>query len=99
MYSYFLYFLIFLQTGDHFLAPSCPYKIQPENQGKLIWLSGPPGAGKSTSAQLLSRNADFVYYEADCVMQHANPYIPPNVENPSMAQMVQKHLKVKIKCT
>ena len=21
-------------------APLCPYKIQPENQGKLVWLSG-----------------------------------------------------------
>ena len=28
---------------------SCPYPKQPENQGKLLWLSGPPGAGKSTT--------------------------------------------------
>ena len=35
--------------GENVNAMSCPYKIQPENQGKLIWISGPPGAGKSTS--------------------------------------------------
>ena len=27
-------------------------------------------------------------------MQHANPYIPVDVENPSMAKSNQKHLKV-----
>ena len=83
-----------VQSGDHVEAMSCPYKLQPDNPGKFIWISGPPGTGKSTSAQLLSRNNGFVYYEADCVMNHANPYIPSDVENPSMSQLHQKHLKV-----
>ena len=76
-------------------APSCPYKIQPENQGKLVWLSGPPGAGKSTTGQLMSRKAGFVYLEADCISQFLNPYVPSDVDNPSMAGFAQKPLKVK----
>ena len=47
-------------------APSHPYKEQPERLGKVLWITGAPGLGKSTSAQLLSRNAGYVYYEADC---------------------------------
>lgn len=79
-------------SGDPIDCIPSPYKLQPENQGKLIWLSGPPGAGKSTSAQLLARNNDFVYFEADAVMSHANPYVPVDVENPTMAQFLQNHL-------
>ena len=76
--------------------PSCPYKIQPENQGKLVWLSGPPGAGKSTTGQLMSKEAGFVYFEADCTMHNLNPFVPPNAGNPSLAAFQQKPLKVKI---
>ena len=74
--------------------PSCHYKIQPENQGKLVWLSGPPGAGKSTTGQLMSREAGFVYLEADCMMNNINPFVPPDVENPTLAGFQQKALKV-----
>ena len=51
---------------DPMEAPSHPYKEQPENLGKFLWITGPPGLGKSTTAQLLARNAGYVYYEADC---------------------------------
>ena len=77
--------------------PSCPYPIQPENQGKLVWLSGPPGAGKSTTGQLMSKEAGFVYFEADCTMNNLNPFVPPNVGNPSLAAFQQKPLKVRLK--
>ena len=82
---------------DHKDNPSCPYKIQPENQGKLVWLSGPPGAGKSTTGQLMSREAGFVYLEVDCIMNFLNPFVPTDVDNPSVAGFRQKALKVNLK--
>jgi len=81
------------QDFDSIEAPACPYKIQPENQGKLIWLTGAPGLGKSTSAQMLGRDQGFVYYEADCFLHLKNPYVPLTTENPTLAQIRQKILK------
>merc|ERR1712123_388954 len=81
--------------GDPIEAPPGDYKIQPEYQGKLLWITGTPGLGKSTSAQLLSRNHGYVYYEADCFGGIKNPYIPREAENPSMAQFNQRPLKGK----
>ena len=49
--------------------------------------------GKSTSAQLLGRDHGYVYYEADCFSRLCNPYVPLNVDNPSLAQVNQKILK------
>ena len=69
---------------------SCPYPKQPKNQGKLLWLSGPPGAGKSTTAQLLAKDHGMVYYEADGFLNMINPYIPLDVPEPSLAQFHQK---------
>jgi len=79
--------------GDPIEAPPGEYKIQPEYQGKFLWITGPPGLGKSTSAQLLGRNHGFVFYESDCFGNIKNPYIPTDAENPSMAQVHQKALK------
>ena len=76
--------------GDSIDSPPSPYKVEPERQGRLIWITGPPGLGKSTSAQLLSREHGYVYYEGDCFFGLRNPYIPPDVENPSMAQTKQR---------
>ena len=73
--------------------PSSPYPIQPQNQGKLIWLSGAPGCGKSTTAQIMAKTEGYVYYEADCFMNFINPYIGLDVENPSLDVKRQKPLK------
>ena len=80
---------------DPIEAPSCQYKIQPENQGKLIWLSGPPGAGKSTTGQLMGKEAGYVYFEADCTMNCLNPFVPLDSDNPTLAAFRQTPLKVR----
>ena len=72
-------------------APSSHYKIQPESIGKLLWVTGAPGMGKSTSGLILSKTAGYVYYEADAFGMLVNPYIPPDVEEPSLATMKQNH--------
>ena len=51
--------------------------------------------GKSTSAQLLARERGYVYYEADTFRRMVNPFIPLNVDNPSMAITRQKKLNGK----
>ena len=79
--------------GDPIKAPPGPYKIQPDYLGKFLWITGPPGLGKSTSAQLLSKNYGYVYYEGDCFSHCRNPYVPADVPNPSMATASQKPLK------
>ena len=60
--------------------------------GKIVWLSGAPGMGKSTSAQFLARLHGYVYYEADCFASLKNPYVNLTTGNPSMAQLTQRSL-------
>ena len=78
--------------GDPILAPPSPYQVEPERQGKLLWITGAPGLGKSTSAQLLGRDHGYVYYEADCFFSLKNPYIPVDAEEPSLAFQRQRKL-------
>ena len=59
-----------------------------------VFISGPPGAGKSTTAQHLARDNGFVYYEADAFFMFCNPFNPIDHDNPSMATLEQKPLKV-----
>ena len=68
---------------------------RPGTPGKVYWLSGPPGAGKSTTCQLMARNNDYIYYEADCVMQLINPFTDVHADNPTMASGDNRALKVK----
>ena len=82
-----------IASGDPAKAYSHPYKVQPEYQGKLLWLSGAPGLGKSTNGLLLAKKANYVYFEADAFMNHLNPYVPTDVDEPTLATLKQPFLK------
>ena len=62
----------------------------------FLLFSGPPGAGKSTTGMLLARKHGYIYYEADCFGMFANPFVDPNVEEPTLQVLKQKPLKVMI---
>ena len=72
---------------------SCPYPKQPDVQGKIFWLSGPPGAGKSSTALFMAKNQGYVYLEGDTFLAFVNPYLPLDVKEPSLEQRHQRPLK------
>ena len=52
----------FKESRDSADEPICQYaKFQPDKLGKIVWFSGPPGAGKSTTAQLMGRKNGYIY--------------------------------------
>ena len=55
---------------------------------------GPPGSGKTTSAQMLGRNHDYNVYEADCYVAFKNPLVDPNDEHPFFSMAKKKPMKV-----
>ena len=82
-----------IDSGDPADAYTHHYKVQPDNQGIILWMSGAPGLGKTTSGHLLAKKADYIYYEADAFMLHLNPYLPTDVQDPSFAIVKQPFLK------
>lgn len=87
-----------LSKRESLYWPSLPSYIspKPENQGKIYWLSGPNGTGKSTTCQLMAKKG-FVYFEGDCMVHYLNPFLDHEVENPFNAAFQQPVLKVKLR--
>ena len=67
---------------------------------KIVWFKilkiflGPPGSGKTTSAQMLGRNHDYNVYEADCYIAFKNPLVDPNDKHPFFSMAKKKPMKV-----
>ena len=82
-----------LKDTDPYDAPTSHYTPKPNDVGKLVWISGAPGFGKSTTARRLSEKEGFVYYEGDCIMSHKNPYLPLGENSAIDALMVARQLR------
>ena len=52
--------------------------LTPGNLGKLVVITGTPGAGKSTTAAAIAKLEQWTYYEADGFCFGFNPYMSPN---------------------
>ena len=69
--------IVLCEEIDDAKAPLTFYPLEPGKPGKLLFLIGPPGSGKSTTALELAQNYGYKYYEGDCFIGHmANPYVP-----------------------
>ena len=80
--------------------PSTFYPIEPGKPGQLVFISGPPCSGKSTTAKYLAQYYGYKYYEADAVFYKLyNPYLPLNDVEPVISLYSQKKLKVRILIT
>ena len=84
------------RESDSVKAPKTFYPIEPGKSGKLLFLSGPQGSGKSTTALQLAKYHGYKYYEGDCfVWHHCNPYLPLDSEKLDRAHEKQPKMKVK----
>jgi len=59
-------------------APKVPYPLRPGKVGKIAFISGPPGSGKSTISGIIAKKEKWVYYEGDGFLLGFNPYVFPN---------------------
>ena len=72
------------ESGDPADAPPSHYKVQPENQGKFLFISGPPGTEEC--GLLLSKKHGYVYYKGDNFWGNLNPYLPPDSDGSGATQ-------------
>ena len=56
---------------DPLAAPPCPYPLVPGAGGRLVWITGYPGTGKSTAAQIMARNhGQKAFYYSNYLVLH-----------------------------
>jgi len=59
-------------------APEVPYPLRPGELGNIVFISGPPGSGKSTIAGIIATTDNWIHYEGDGFYLGFNPYVFPN---------------------
>jgi len=57
------------------------YECKPP--GKLVWITGGTGMGKTTTSTYIKEKAGFVLYEGDCFLFGLNPYVGASAKGPS----------------
>jgi hypothetical protein len=55
--------------------PPNNYDPKPNQLGKILWLCGSTGMGKTTTAETFQEKEGFIYYEGDCFTFGLNPYV------------------------
>ena len=63
--------------ADPISCPPCPYPLVPGAGGRLVWITGYPGTGKSTAAQIMARNhgQKAFYYSLYLVLHIPSGYV------------------------
>merc|ERR1719228_2351200 len=64
-------------------ADDPPNTYKKSEMGKIIWISGLSGMGKTTTAKLLQETEGFVNYEGDCFLYGLNPYVGASKKGPT----------------
>ena len=85
-------FQTILDARENWDEASTFHPIQQSEKSKIVFISGVPGAGKTTSAFKLAQ-LGYVYYEGDCFMHFLNPFIPLDAEDPTTQHVMQAPLK------
>ena len=53
------------------------HELLPPGQGKILWVSGRSGSGKSTVGGVLREKHGFIHYEGDAFIFHHDPFSGP----------------------
>ena len=76
------------------LQPVVLMLTKQKNMGRIFWVTGPPGAGKSTTCQLMAKHHGYIYLELDGLELWFNPF--PDLNAGWLAAQKSKALKVSL---